>query len=283
MSTALWLSVATTVNVQAAPTVVASIKPLQLIAAAITDGITTPVLVMNAGQDPHHASLRPSERRNLQQAELALWVGPILEQPLIDVIAGLKMPVLTAQDLPGITILDSEGVADPHLWLDSRNARRIGEALLQQLQQLDAEHAAQYQANYSRFSVQLDQIDASVGRSLQPLTNQQWAVSHHAFRYFVAQFALQAPLALTDSSNETPGVRSTLALREAIASDEVQCLLTEPTENKLQLDSLLDGKRINIVAADVLGVSLAVTATAYGELLTQLGNAMTQCFGDSNE
>ncbi|MES2605288.1 MAG: zinc ABC transporter substrate-binding protein [Pseudomonadota bacterium] len=280
---ALWSSVALALNVQAAPTVVASIKPLQLVAAAITDGVTTPVLVMNAGQDPHHASLRPSERRSLQQAALVLWVGPILEQPLTDVIAELKVPVLTAQQLPDITLLDSEGVTDPHLWLDSRNARHVANALMQQLQQLDPEHAAQYQDNFRRFSAQLDQTDIAIANKLQPLKAQQWAVSHHAFRYFAAQFALQEPIALTDSSNETPGVRSTMALREAIANDKVQCLLTEPTENQLELDSLLDGKTINIVAADVLGVSLPVSATAYGELLTQLGTAMTQCFGDSNE
>src|SRR5690606_9203123 len=59
-------------ELQAAPAVLASIKPLQLIAAAITDGVSTPQLVMDGGHDPHHITLRPSDRRKLQQADLVL-------------------------------------------------------------------------------------------------------------------------------------------------------------------------------------------------------------------
>ncbi|MEY3659664.1 MAG: hypothetical protein RLZZ169_489, partial [Pseudomonadota bacterium] len=56
-----------------APVLAASIKPLQLLAAAITDGVSEPQLVLGASEDPHHAALRPSQRRALQAADLVLW------------------------------------------------------------------------------------------------------------------------------------------------------------------------------------------------------------------
>jgi ABC-type Zn2+ transport system substrate-binding protein/surface adhesin len=40
----------------AAPQVAASIKPLQLIAAAVTDGVTSPSVIWGQGQDPHHVA-----------------------------------------------------------------------------------------------------------------------------------------------------------------------------------------------------------------------------------
>ena len=128
----------------AAPVVVVSIKPLQLIAAAVTDGISIPVLAVGAGQDPHHLSLRPSERRALQNAELVLWAGPALEVPLVDVISDIDARVVTAQLLPGIQLGSIEGAIDPHLWLDSHNARHIATALATELQQLDTANADRY-------------------------------------------------------------------------------------------------------------------------------------------
>lgn len=267
----------------AAPQVVASIKPLQLIAAAITDGVSTPALAVASGQDPHHLSLRPSERRALQQAALVLWVGPMLELPLVDVIEDLDAIVITAQQLPAIQIAAVADGNDPHLWLDSINARRIAAALATELQQLDAANAAQYSSNATRFAQTLDALDADIDYALQPLQTAPWAVSHHAFRYFAQQRGLQEPLALTDSSNTAPGVRSVVTMREQLAARHIDCLLTEPTENHQQLDALLSGSTINIVSADVLGSTLEPAADAYANLLRQLTAALQSCMGGSNE
>lgn len=267
----------------AAPVVVASIKPLQLIAAAVTDGVSKPALAIGVGQDPHHLSLRPSERRALQQAELVLWVGPILELPLVDVVKGLDAQVVTAQQLPMMKIATIGDAADPHLWLDTDNARRIAGALTTALQQLDAANAAHYSANAAKFSSALDALDAELAQSLRPLQNKPWAVSHNAFGYFARQRQLQEPLALTDSSNNAPGVRSVMTLRDQLAAQHITCLLTEPTENHQQLDALLSGNTINVVSADVLGTALEPSADAYAQLLRQLTTALQHCMGDSNE
>jgi len=267
----------------AAPAVVASIKPLQLIAAAVTDGVSTPLLAVGAGQDPHHLSLRPSERRALQQSALVLWVGPVLEVPLVDVITELDARVVTAQQLPGMRLGTIEGATDPHLWLDSNNARLIAAALASELQQLDPANAERYRANAVQFASALTELDTELAKTLQPLQAQPWAVSHDAFRYFTRQHGLQAPLTLTDSSNNTPGVRSVVALREQLAAQHIQCLMTEPTENHQQLDTLLSGSAITIVSADVLGVKIEPAADAYPQLLRQLAAALQHCMGESDE
>lgn len=267
----------------AAPAVLASIKPLQLIAAAVTDGVSTPLLAVGAGQDPHHLSLRPSERRALQQAALVVWVGPVLEVPLVDVIAELDARVVTAQQLPGIQLGTVEGAADPHLWLDSTNARLVAAALATALQQLDPANAERYRVNTERFAAALVALDMELAQTLQPLRAKPWAVSHDAFRYFTQQHGLQQPLTLTDSSNNAPGVRSVVAMREQLVAQQIRCLLTEPTENHQQLDSLLSGSDITIVSADVLGVSIEPTVDAYPQLLRQLAVALQLCMGERDE
>jgi zinc transport system substrate-binding protein len=263
----------------AAPGVVTSIKPLQLIAAAVTDGVSTPALAIGAGQDPHHLSLRPSERRTMQDAALVLWVGPILELPLVDVVEGLEARVVTSQQLSGMKVEQVDGAADPHIWLDSHNARHIASALAAELQEMDAINADRYARNAAAFSVSLDAVDVEIDQALHAIQGRAWAVSHHAFRYFAEQHHLQEPLALTDSSNNAPGVKSVLALREQLAAQHIACLLTEPTENHQQLDALLSGSNINVVSADVLGVAIAPAADAYAQLLRQLTTALQECMG----
>lgn len=70
----------------AAPEVVTSIKPLQLIAAAITEGVSQPQVLIDGGMSPHDYALKPSDRRTLDQAGLVLWVGeelePFMHKPL---------------------------------------------------------------------------------------------------------------------------------------------------------------------------------------------------------
>jgi zinc transport system substrate-binding protein len=66
----------------AAPSVVASIKPIHSLIAGIMQGVGEPALLMRGGQSPHDFSLRPSDMRLLQGADLVVWVGPDVETSL---------------------------------------------------------------------------------------------------------------------------------------------------------------------------------------------------------
>lgn len=82
--------------------VLTSIKPLQLIAAAVQDGTGTPEVLLPPGASPHHYALRPSDIRRLGEAELFYWVGPDLEGFLPRVLEGRQRPSVALQDLDGL-------------------------------------------------------------------------------------------------------------------------------------------------------------------------------------
>lgn len=60
--------------------VVASIRPLGMIAAALTDGVTETRVLLPDGASPHHYAMKPSDMRSLDDARLVVWVGPELER-----------------------------------------------------------------------------------------------------------------------------------------------------------------------------------------------------------
>jgi zinc transport system substrate-binding protein len=270
-----------TVKAIAAPQVAASIRPLQLIAAAITDGVSEPGLVLGNGQDPHHASLRPSDRRVLAQADVVLWVGPMLELPLVESIADMGNKDLAIQQMDHIILHEVDGSLDPHVWLDTRNARQIATSLEQTLVELDPANGQQYETNLEKFSAALDELDSDITQNFSALQSRAWTVYHNAFRYFAEQFSLTEPLAPTENANKQAGIRSIVALRDHIQQQKIPCMLTEPDMNHAELQTLLGTADLRIVTADVMGFGIEATADAYPLLMQKFASTLAGCLQDS--
>jgi zinc transport system substrate-binding protein len=79
LATSLLVGPALAGNAQAAPEVVATVKPVHSLVSAVMDGVGEPKLLLKAGQSPHTYSLTPSDAGALERADLVVWVGPALE------------------------------------------------------------------------------------------------------------------------------------------------------------------------------------------------------------
>jgi zinc transport system substrate-binding protein len=92
----------------APPRVVVDIAPLHSIVASVMGDLGAPRLIVPPGTSEHGHALRPSEAAALQEAEVAIWIGPALtpwlEGPL-DALApeARRLVVLEA---PGLRLLD---------------------------------------------------------------------------------------------------------------------------------------------------------------------------------
>jgi zinc transport system substrate-binding protein len=91
----------------AEPQVVVSIKPIHSLVASIMKGVGEPSLVVEGAASPHTYTLKPSNARALEHADLVFWVGhgleAFLEKPL-EALAG-KAKVVELEDAPGLTKL----------------------------------------------------------------------------------------------------------------------------------------------------------------------------------
>jgi zinc transport system substrate-binding protein len=87
--------------------VVASIKPVQSLVASVMQGVGEPVLLVKGTGSEHSYSLRPSEARALEQAELVFWVGETMETFLIKPLHALAgdAEVIQLWQVPGLTLL----------------------------------------------------------------------------------------------------------------------------------------------------------------------------------
>lgn len=275
MLASLLLSCATS----AQPVVSASIRPLQLIAAAITDGLSEPTLIIGAGQDPHHPALRPSERQKLADADILLWVGPNLESAFTDLIAGTdarRTTVITAYDLitaAGLAIADSN---DPHIWLATDNSRLLAQALTRQLAELDAPNQSAYEKNLTDFLAAMDMLDGEIEGLLDSVKGNPFAVYHNAFQYYEKQFGLQHVASFTENEEVQPGIRKVLEIRQLLQANEVACILLEPGNNPAQIRQLT-GMEMQMVSIDVLGFDYGLSKSGYAEFMQGLSLSIAGC------
>lgn len=91
----------------AEPRVVASIKPVHALVAAVMEGVGTPELIVGGAASPHAYALKPSQAQALENADLIFWVGheleSFLEKPVETIGSGARAVELI--DAGGLTQL----------------------------------------------------------------------------------------------------------------------------------------------------------------------------------
>lgn len=90
-----------------APNVVASVKPLHSLVAAVMEGVERPALLVEGAASPHGFSLRPSDAAKLENADIVFWIGEDLETFLPGPLRSLAgdARIVEMMDQEGMTIL----------------------------------------------------------------------------------------------------------------------------------------------------------------------------------
>ncbi|MEM7067260.1 MAG: zinc ABC transporter substrate-binding protein [Pseudomonadota bacterium] len=93
-----------TLAAQADIKVVASIKPVHSLVAAVMTGVGTPELIVQGAGSPHTYALKPSQAQNLENADVVFWIGHELE-------AFLEKPLeAIATKAKTVELLDAHGL-----------------------------------------------------------------------------------------------------------------------------------------------------------------------------
>ena len=106
-SAGLALAIISVSSVFADVKVVVSIKPVHSLVSGVMQGVGTPALIVEGAGSPHTYSLKPSQARALQSADVIFWVGhdlePFLEKPM-ETLGG-NARVIELIDADGITTI----------------------------------------------------------------------------------------------------------------------------------------------------------------------------------
>ncbi|QIB05847.1 zinc ABC transporter solute-binding protein [Pseudomonas fluorescens] len=282
---------------QADVKVLTSIKPLQLIAAAVQDGVAVPEVLLPPGASPHHYALRPSDVRKVQSVDLLYWIGPDMEGFLPRVLNGRTLPSVAVQDLPGLKLRhfaqDSAshddhdgdehdhdhrpGSVDAHLWLSPLNARVIAAKMAADLSAADPANAARYQSNLKGFNQRLDALDTRLKARLAGVAGKPYFVFHEAFDYFEDNYGLKHAGVFAVAAEVQPGAQHVAAMRTRLQAVGKTCVFSEPPLRPRLAETLVAGLPVKLAELDALGGYTPATAQGYEQLLEKLGNDLAGC------
>ncbi|WP_018927272.1 zinc ABC transporter substrate-binding protein ZnuA [Pseudomonas umsongensis] len=283
-------------SAQAEVKVLTSIKPLQLIAAAVQEGVAIPEVLLPPGASPHNYALRPSDVRKVQSVDLVYWIGPDMEGFLPRVLKGRTLPSVAVQDLPGLKLRrfaeDSHshaeeadehdhdhrpGSLDAHLWLSPINARVIASKMAADLSAADPANAARYQSNLKAFDERLDALDLRLKARLAGIANKPYFVFHEAFDYFEDAYGLKHAGVFSVAAEVQPGAQHVAAMRARLQEVGKTCVFSEPPLRPRLAETLVAGLPVKLAELDALGGYTPATAQGYEQVLEKLGNDLAGC------
>ena len=284
--------------VAATPSVLTTIKPVQLIAAAVLGDIAEPDVLLPPGASPHNYALRPSDRRRIASADRLYWVGPDLErflQQLLDSQPSARrldeVPELTlrrfddehdhdGQNYPAHEHDDHEhapGSLDPHIWLSVRNAQHIARWMAADLAVLYPEHGERLQRNAADFVQRLDRLHERQRQRLKPLADKPYFVFHDAYGYLQDSLGVHPRGVFTQSEEIQPGARHVNTLRQQLTAAGPSCVFREPQFPARRVETITAGLPVHSAELDPLGMDITPDARGYEQLLETLGDRLARC------
>ncbi len=219
------------------------------------------------GADPHGFEPSLSDRGRLDAALLLVATGGNLEGGLDDTLSATPTPVHH---------IVRDG-ADPHVWLDPRNAAAMTRIMVIVLANADPANAALYRRNGAALLARLGELEAKISQTLEPVTGVSYLTFHDAFGYFENRFGLRSAGAVAVAAARPPGAKRISALRRLIRTGKIPCVFTEPEFEPALARTLIEGTKARIGILDPLGAGLTPGPGLYADLMRGLARSLKRC------
>jgi len=299
------------------PKVAVDISPVHSLVSRVMHGVGTPDLIVQAGASPHGYTLRPSEAKALQDAQMVFWMGeslsPWMEGALDTLSSDATIITLLERDE---TILlefregamfeendhdnhgdekhddhgdkkhddhgdekhEDHGSHDPHAWLSPDNARIWLNLIASQLSIVDPENAGTYFANAAAARSEIEALTIEVNSLLEPVRGKKFIVFHDAYQYFEEAFKISASGAISLGDASKPSPARIAEIQGRIEEESIDCVLSEPQFNKGLVATVMAGSNANTNVIDPLGVGLKPGPNLYNELIRDMTKTLVDCF-----
>lgn len=291
----------------AAPNVVTDMSPTGALVQEVMGDLGQVHVLLPRAASAHQYTMRPSDARALQGADLLVWMGPELT-PWLD-----KSASNLADQTQQLRLLSVEGTVlqdyaqgedehaghddhdeeaheehgdhdghdhrgvDPHAWLDPQNAAPWLAGIAEALAEQDPQNAATYQANAEAAAKRIADLDRSLAERLAPWSDTSFVVFHDAYSYFTRHFGLKSAVALSLGDATTPSAARIQMVRDQVEASQATCAFPEFAHDPALLTPVIEGTDTRIGGA-LSPEGAAGDQERYDDILTGLADTLIDCF-----
>lgn len=297
------LAFAASLTLPAQAAVVASVKPLGFIAAAIADGVTPVQVLLPDGASEHDYALRPSDVKRLRSADLVVWVGPEMEAFMPKAVgqlpAGKSIELAALSAVKPLLIRGADdddsgheegsqaheesghshhhGEYNMHLWMSPEIARQSAVAIHAKLLELMPQSRDKLDANLQHFEAELATADSQIQSQLAPVKGKGYFVFHDAYSYFEKHFGLTQTGHFTVNPEIQPGAQRLHQIRTELVERKAVCVFAEPQFRPAVIEAVARGTDVRSGTLDPLGTAITPGRDSYVKFLSQLSTQYASC------
>lgn len=235
-------------------TVAAAFYPLAYVAERVTADTGTEVdLLTQPGKEPHDLELTVNETAKVVSADLVVFESGF--QPAVDdtVEQNAEGATLDAVDVVDLLPADESaeeheehadedahgdedehghGDVDPHFWQDPLRMAALGDAMAEELAEIDGDNAGTYRTNAAALREDLEATDKAFSTALADCERDTIVVSHDAFGY-LEKYDLHIASIVGLSPDAEPTAAVLGELQELIRTEGITTVFSEPLEPAL--------------------------------------------------
>lgn len=311
---------ATAISAHAEVSVIASIKPVHSLVAAVMKGAGEPSLIVEGAGSPHTYSLKPSQAAALQKADLIFWIGDdleaFLEKPISTIGSGKSVELIHSHGLETLGFREGgafekhehddghadddhghedelaegdghedehhhDGEVDMHAWLDPVNAKAMAHEIAEALAEADPDNATLYEKNAADLSERIDTLATELSTELDPVKDKGFVVFHDGYQYFEHRFGLSAAGSITVSPDVMPGADRLKEIQAKVQDLSATCVFGEPQFEPKLASVVIEGSEAKSGTLDPLGAAIEPGPDLYFELMHNMADSFASCLSGS--
>ena len=169
----------------------------------------------------------------------------------------------------------AHGEFDPHIWLDTMNAKAMLNEMAEHLIENDTKNEAKYKSNLDKALKDIDKLTIEVMTELNNSVSS--IVFHDAYQYFEKRFNVNVLGAFTVNTDVMPGAEQLAEIREIIEHDKVACVFSEPQFNPDIINAVAKDMKIKTGVLDPLGATLDSGKDLYFKLIRNMSASFKGC------
>ncbi len=283
-------------SAEAAPKIVTTIVPLHSLVSSVMEGVATPELLMSGQNSEHNSSFTPQQIADMEHADAVFMIGNNLEAKLgeisgTDTVGGkafIKMNEIKGLNLHtirqgGTWEVDGDEPpptpqsTDPHIWLDTENAKLMVQTINAELDKADVANAKTYDVNAAKTLAGLDALEAEIKSKLSPVGHKPFIVFHDAYQYFEKRFGVGAVGSISDFAATPPSAQRLSEINTKITSSNAACVFREPQFSDAAVQTVIEGTKAKSGVLDPIGADIPPGPKAYGDLLRHIAVNLANC------
>lgn len=221
--------------------ILTSIYPFFEFAQAVSGERGEAGVLLPPGSEVHTWKPKPSDVIKLNETDLFIGVGSILEPWLDEVLESIdnsNLRILEADRIVSLMADEEKEHAhghaheglDPHLWLDFQNDIQIVEAISSILTEIEPSHADLFSKNADAYIIRLNNLDKKFRDTLKSCSTRILILGgHSAFGYMAERYSLNQIAVYGTSPDAQPSPRQVVDIIGMAQTKGVKAVFYEMT------------------------------------------------------